>query len=159
MADKKLANKAKQEGQLIGKRALEMPFLVTELNLGLKDGDEVDMAYLELAAEAAQSKATNAGIMIIAADNKNVLAMAVIGKDKAGATSALDWLNSTQVKGEGDADKAKGVLVCDKDNGQFPMKIKDQVNSEAFAFLRKHDLLPKPESSDDEAPAFSLNDL
>jgi hypothetical protein len=160
MADnKKILAKAKQEGQLLGKRALEMPFLVSELSLGLKDNEEVHIEYLEAAAEAAQAKAVNSAILIICADANKVCAIAVIGKEKSGTISAIDWLNSTQVKGEGDADKAKGVLPCDISKDQFPLKIKDQVNSEAFAFLRKNDLLPKAESSDDEAPAFTLNDL
>jgi hypothetical protein len=95
-------------------------------------------------------KAPDTVLMITSAGKTKVSALVVVPPNKKGTLKALDWLTATQlvpVGPQGD-DEAYGEYPCAAEKDEFPIKVKDVVNSQAFSFLKTAGLI-RDESEDE----------
>lgn len=100
--------------------------------------------------------------MLLSAGLDNLILAAVVPESKAELVSAAEWVeaalkvvNATPKDGASKT-VAYGEFKCDRENGQFPIKLLDTAKSAAFAFLRSKGQV-QDESSDDE-PGFQFDD-
>jgi len=95
-------------------------------------------------------KAPDTILMVTTAGKTRVAALVAVPASKRGSFKATDWLSATQAVpvGPQSDDEAYGEYICAPEKDEFPIKIKDVVNSQAFTFLKAAGLVK--EESDDE---------
>jgi len=95
-------------------------------------------------------KSPDTVLMLTSSGKTRVAALVVVPPNKKGTLKALDWLVSTQLVPVGPAsdDEAYGEYVCAAEKDEFPIKVKDVVNSQAFTFLKAAGLIQ--DESEDE---------
>lgn len=108
--------------------------------------------HLEAVVSQVRAKNANVTLMLVTAGKTNVTVLVSVPEANAEKVNATEWLNSTQVKGEGDAQTAFGALPCSIDDDMFPIKVKDIVCAEAFLHLKKLGAIK--DESDDELYTF-----
>jgi len=85
------------------------------------------------------------------AGKTRVAGLVVVPPSKRGqGFKATDWLSATQLVpvGPQSDDEAYGEYVCAAEKDEFPIKVKDVVNSQAFTYLKNAGLVK--DESDDE---------
>lgn len=106
-----------------------------------------------------REKVPDCVLFYIGAGNTAVTALVTVPAAKKGKVDAIAFLNSTMVPAdakESTTECAYGAYKCDAEKGDFPIKIKDQVNGMAFQYLRSSGLLVE---SDDDGEDYFLSDL
>jgi len=96
------------------------------------------------------SKSADTVLLLSTAGRTRVGGLIVVPESKKGTLKAIDWLSSTQLVpiGPQSDDEAYGEYVCAAEKDEFPIKIKDVINSQAFSFLKTAGLIQ--DESDDE---------
>jgi len=95
-------------------------------------------------------KAPDTTLMLTTAGKTRVGALVVVAAAKKGTFKATDWLSATQLVpvGPQSDDEAYGEYACAAEKDEFPIKVKDVVNSQAFTFLKTAGLIQ--DESEDE---------
>jgi len=99
---------------------------------------DVSIENLQEALKQVRAKLPNVGLMLVAAGSTTVTILADLPAAQSATVSASDWVASTGVAGtKGNATQANVSYVCNPDNGEFPIKMKDGLTAGAFTFLKK----------------------
>jgi translation elongation factor EF-1beta len=129
----------------------ESAVFVTGCNLSDGSGaSDLTREQLTAIMTMVHEKAPDTVLMLTSAGKTRVSALIVVPAAKKGTLKAVDWLASTQlvpVGANGD-DEAYGEYPCAAEKDEFPIKVKDVVNTQAFGFLKTAGLIQ--EESDDE---------
>lgn len=96
-----------------------------------------------------------------------VLILIAAGKDKVALYVSIPEGNEDKLKAnelktavavEGDAHEAFGEMSCDPEQGEYPLKKKDEISGECFAALRKAGLLGGDDSDSDDEVLYGFDD-
>lgn len=105
------------------------------------------------------------GKMIFSAGETQLAIVAYVPEDKQSSLSCKEWLEkvvSTQPGGKvlsHAKDVSSGLVPTDKDNGVFPLKIREGMIMEANNFLRSKGLFPDDDDDDDDEYVFGDDDF
>jgi len=129
----------------------ESAVFVTGCNLSDGSGaSDLSRDQLTQIMTMVHAKAPDTVLMLTSAGKTRVSALVVVPPAKKGTLKAAEWLSSTQLvpSGANGEDEAYGEYECAAEKDEFPIKIKDVVNSQAFNFLKTAGLIQ--DESDDE---------
>mmetsp|Transcript_2252 Transcript_2252/g.2639 ORF Transcript_2252/g.2639 Transcript_2252/m.2639 type:complete len:352 (+) Transcript_2252:27-1082(+) len=109
---------------------------------------DVTPEQLRELATKVRAKLPMLGLMLVSAGSSEVTAFAMV--PKGSALNATEWAAAALGSGKASGDASSGYItkVCDPDQDEFCIKVKDFVSANAFAFLRKAGVLE--EASEDE---------
>jgi len=167
----KLREKVIKEG---GKRGVEiegasdmggLQFFCTSVDLPdgdvdlLSDSIDAMSAECDPAEEERKGGAGKVGKMVFSSGVERLAIVCDVPADKHEQITATEWMEHVvmELKGRlisGEAGKALAEVVTDKENGRFPLKMKDEGITIAINYLKSKGLFPDKADSDSDDCCF-----
>jgi len=155
MSVKKGKSAAQQLSSTVKKYGV--PFYSADVDL------EQDFEALNACADAVAESVKDQGVLILTGGLDKFMCVAVVPDSKKDKVTAADWVNATMAvcktpAAEGATEnRASAEYTCNKDAGEFPIKMVDTAKAASLAFLRSKGQV-EDESDDDDEPAFRFDD-